>query len=92
MVSVGNVTPLGGNKFFLLVVDDYILDMWLELLRSKDEAYSHFKKIKVMAEADGNCKLRVFRSDRGGEFNSIEFREYCEQSGIKHFSTAPYTP
>jgi hypothetical protein len=37
-------------------------------------------------------KLKALRTDRGGEFNSTEFTEYCEKQGIKHFRTAPYTP
>ena len=49
--------------------------MWLELLKSKDEAYQRFRKIKAMAETVGQCKLRAFRSDRGGEFNSTEFKQ-----------------
>ena len=32
------------------------------------------------------------RSDRGNEFNSIEFRGYCEKLGIKHYTTTPYSP
>jgi hypothetical protein len=90
----GPITPPspGGKKYFPLVVDDYSRYMWLELLKSKDEAHQRFKKVQAMAEAEGNCKLCAFRSDRGGEFNSTEFREYCEERGIKHYTTTPYTP
>ena len=48
--------------------------------------------MQAMAENEGKCRLRAFRSDRGGEFNSIEFRGYCEQLGIKHYTTTPYSP
>ena len=66
--------------------------MCLELLKSKDEAYERFRKIQAAAEAKGQCKLLAFRSDHGGEFNSIEFRSYCEQRDIRHFTIAPYSP
>lgn len=90
----GPITPATprGNKYFILVVDDYNRFMWIELIKSKDEAYSQFRKIKSMAEAEGGCKLRAFRSDRGGEFNSTEFKEYCSDQGVKHYTTAPYSP
>lgn len=90
----GPITPTtpGGNKYYLLVVDDHSRYMWLELLKSKDEAYPRFKRIHALVEANGKCKLRAFRSDHGGEFNSTEFSEYCDQNGIKHFTTAPYSP
>jgi transposase InsO family protein len=88
---ISPVTP-GGNSYFLLVVDDYSRYMWLEVLKAKSDAFQHFCKIKAATEAAGNCKLRAFRSDRGGEFNSGEFRQLCEENGIKHFTTAPYSP
>ena len=84
-------TP-GGKSYFLLIVDDHSRFMWVELLATKDEAFSCFKKVKVLAETEKGSKLRAFRSDRGGEFNSIEFKEYCDEHGVKHFTTAPYTP
>ncbi|CAH9146107.1 unnamed protein product [Cuscuta epithymum] len=90
----GPITPstAGGKRYFLLVVDDYSRFMWVELLATKDEALRCFKKIKAVAEAGRECKLRAFRSDRGGEFNSCEFAEFCNQNGIKHNTTAGYSP
>lgn len=90
----GQIRPktLGGKSYFLLLVDDYSRYMWVEFLTTKDEAFKCFKKVKVLAETEGRCRLRAFRSDRGGEFNSIEFKEYCDENGVKHFTTTPYTP
>lgn len=34
----------------------------------------------------------MFRTDRGGEFNSNEFKKYCEDDVIERHYTAPYTP
>jgi hypothetical protein len=73
-------------------VDDYSRYMWLEVLKAKSDAFQRFCKIKVAAEAAGNRKLRAFHSDCGGEFNSSEFRQLCEENGIKHNTTAPYSP
>jgi len=84
-------TP-GGKNYFLLIVDDCSRYMWIELLATKDEAFRCFKRVKALAETERGGKLRAFRSDRGGEFNSLEFREYCDEHGIKHFTTTPYTP
>jgi transposase InsO family protein len=84
-------TP-GGKSYFLLIVDDHSRYMWVELLKTKDEAFKCFKRVRALAETEHGAKLRAFRSDRGGEFNSLEFKEYCDEHGIKHFTTAPYTP
>jgi transposase InsO family protein len=90
----GHIRPRtpGGKNYFLLVVDDYSHFMWIELLATKDEAFRCFKKVKALAENEKGSKLRAFRSDRGGEFNSIEFKEFCDEQGLKHFTTTPYTP
>jgi transposase InsO family protein len=90
----GLITPAtpSSNKYFLSVVDDFSRYMWLEVLRSNDEAISFFKKIKALAESDQEVKLRAFRIDRGGEFNSFEFTTFCEEAGIRRNTTAPYSP
>jgi transposase InsO family protein len=90
----GPITPatMSGNKYFLLIVDDNSRYMWIEVLRTKDEAFRFFRKIKAHAELQSGAKLRAFRSDRGGEFNSREFTSYCEELGIQRCTTAPYSP
>ena len=61
-----------GRRYFLLLVDDCSRYMWLQLLTSKDEAVAVIKKFKIRAEAESSKKLRVLRTDRGGEFTSVE--------------------
>jgi Reverse transcriptase (RNA-dependent DNA polymerase)/Integrase core domain len=84
-------TP-AGNRYFLLLVDDYSRFMWIALLPSKDKAFTAFKGIKVAVEVEQNKKLKALRTDRGGEFKSVEFEEYCKENGIKRYMTAPYSP
>lgn len=90
----GQITPMtpGGKSYFLLVVDDNTRFMWVELLSQKSEALQYFKKIKAEAEVEIGRKMKALRSDRGGEFNSALFTVFCTDSGIKHFTTAPYSP
>uniref|UniRef100_A0ACD6A2Q2 Uncharacterized protein n=1 Tax=Avena sativa TaxID=4498 RepID=A0ACD6A2Q2_AVESA len=88
---ISPTTP-GGNRYFLLVVDDCSRYMWLEALRSKDEALKFFKKIRALAENEFGLKLKAFRSNRGGEFNSGLFTDFCSEVGIKRYTTAPYSP
>ena len=66
--------------------------MWLQLLTSKDEAAVAIKKFKTRAEAESGKKLRVLRTDRGGEFTSVEFATYCVDQGVGQHHTAPYSP
>jgi transposase InsO family protein len=80
------------NKYFFLLVDDHTRFMWIRFLKHKDQALSIFKEIKVSIEVEHNRKLKVFRSDRGGEFKSNEFMDYCKKIRIKRKMTTPYTP
>jgi transposase InsO family protein len=61
-------------------------------IKTKDEALRFFKKVKALAETERGSKLLAFRSDRGGEFNSTKFSEFCKENVVKHFTTASYTP
>ena len=55
---------------------------WLQLLTSKDRAAAAIKKFKMRAEAKSGKKLRVLRTDRNGEFTSVEFAVYCVDQGV----------
>ncbi|RVW63781.1 Retrovirus-related Pol polyprotein from transposon TNT 1-94 [Vitis vinifera] len=90
----GPITPATheGKRYFLLLVDDCTRFMWQVLIQNKDEAFEAFKKTKASAEMEKNSKLKAFRTDRGGEFTSNEFKTYCELLGIKRHLTAPYSP
>ena len=37
-------------------------------------------------------KIKIIRSDRGGEYESIAFADFCALNGIVHQTTALYTP
>ncbi|WVZ57966.1 LOW QUALITY PROTEIN: hypothetical protein U9M48_008290 [Paspalum notatum var. saurae] len=82
----------GGRRYFLLLVDDHNRYMWLRLLTTKDQAAEAIKEIKARAEAETGKKLRLLRTDRGGEFTSMEFGQYCAEVGVGRHLSAPYSP
>jgi len=90
----GPISPetVGGNKYFMLLVDDHSRWMQAYMLQSKDQACDVFVKYKAKVENFTGCKVKVLRSDRGGEFLSGVLAKVCEQDGIKRQLTAPYTP
>lgn len=90
----GPITPAtpAGNRYFLLLVDDYSRIMWIFMLNSKDEALEAFIKFRAQVEKNSEKKIQVLRTDRGGEFCSKKFSSYCEDSGISRHFTAPYSP
>ncbi|KAJ4751816.1 polyprotein [Rhynchospora pubera] len=82
----------GGSKYFLLFIDDFSRMTWVFFLKNKSETLEHFKKFKAMTEKQTGKQLKVLRSDRGGEYQSKEFNQFCEKEGIHHQLTTPYTP
>ena len=83
---------LGGNRYFLIFVDEWTRKMWLYLLKEKKEVFANFVKLCASVERQSGLRLKVFRTDGGGEFNSKEVMEFCESKGIHHEVIAPYTP
>ncbi|RVW47574.1 Retrovirus-related Pol polyprotein from transposon TNT 1-94 [Vitis vinifera] len=56
------------------------------------ETFNAFKVYKAEVENQLEKNIKVLRSDRGGEYFSSEFNSFCEEYGIIHECTAPYTP
>jgi len=66
--------------------------MWLTLLRSKADAPAAIITFQARVERETGKKLKVLRTDNGGEFTSVQFGEYCAGEGIQRHYSAPYTP
>ncbi|WVZ73864.1 hypothetical protein U9M48_022122 [Paspalum notatum var. saurae] len=50
------------------------------------------RRSKPRAEAETRKKLRVLRTDIGGEFTSLEFGQNCAEVGVGRHLSAPYSP
>ncbi|GJU96164.1 ribonuclease H-like domain, reverse transcriptase, RNA-dependent DNA polymerase [Tanacetum coccineum] len=90
----GPITPPtpSGKKYIFLLVDDYSRYMWVYFLSTKDQVFYTFKEYKSTVEKELRTTLRMLRTDRGGEFTSNEFTQYCKENGIARQLTAPYSP
>ena len=90
----GPITPTtpAKNRYIFVLIDDHSRYMWSILLKEKGEAFERFKKFKAIVERETGAKICTFRTDRGGEFCSREFQNFCETSGICRHLTAPYSP
>lgn len=80
------------NKYFILFIDDLSRMTWVYFLKEKSEAFEIFKKFILLVENQSGKKLKTLRSDRGTEFNSKKFDEFCKNEGLEHQLTVAYNP
>ncbi|CAH9099164.1 unnamed protein product [Cuscuta epithymum] len=83
---------LGGSRYFLMITDDFTRMSWVYFQRTKSEALENFKKFKALVENQTGKSVKALRTDRGGEFSSNAFTDFCDEQGIRREFTAPYTP
>jgi transposase InsO family protein len=80
---------MNGEQYFMLFIDDYTRMIGVCFLDKKSQAFECFGIFKEMVENETNLKINCLKSDNGGELTSKEFRDFCEEHGIKRqFSTA----
>jgi len=60
-------------------------------LKSKDEVFHCFKIFKAFVERQSDRLIKMVRNDGGGEYKSNEFKRHCEELGLQHNITCPYT-
>jgi transposase InsO family protein len=91
---VGPTTTKGlkGERYFMLLVDDYTRMTAVFFLKNKSEAFENFKIYKEIVENEMDSRIKCLRSDNGGEFTSKEFMDYCNNHGIKRQFYVARTP
>lgn len=85
------VNSIKGFQYYVQFVDHYTRFTWLYLLRSKSEVFTKIVHFKALIENQFLAKIKVFKSDGGGEYTSNEFKHYLLQQGIIHQTSCPYT-
>ena len=90
----GKISPptKGGAAYFVTFIDDATKFCWVYCLKSKDETFDVFRKFKAEVENQFNAKIKIFRTDNGGEFCSNVFETFLESNGIIHQKTISKTP
>jgi transposase InsO family protein len=61
-------------------------------IENKDEVLRKFKEFKALVENLSERKIKILRSDNGGENTSNEFGKFWRDVEIKRELTTPYNP
>ncbi|GJU24200.1 retrovirus-related pol polyprotein from transposon TNT 1-94 [Tanacetum coccineum] len=87
------VRSYGGNRYTLVIVDDYSRYTWTRFLKNKTEAFDQFEIFSKKIQNQLGCTIVSIRTDHGREFdNEVQFGEFCNANGITHNFSAPRTP
>lgn len=86
------VPSLAGNQYFITFIDDFTRNTWVYFLKNKSEVFENFQNFKALVENQSGLRIKVLRTDRGGEYISKEFLCFCRENGIHKQFTARYTP
>jgi transposase InsO family protein len=75
-----------------MYIEDFSRKVWVYLLKSKGECLEKFKEFKALVETQSEHKIKVFRSDNGGEYISKGFKGFLKAHGIEKQTSTPYRP
>eukprot|EP00253_Pinus_taeda_P004235 PITA_04235 len=76
------VPSLGKLVYYVSFIDDFSRNTWIYFLKKKSEVFDRFKEFKALVENQTEKKIKVLRTDNGGEFRRKEFEEFCKKCGI----------
>ncbi|GJZ64946.1 retrovirus-related pol polyprotein from transposon TNT 1-94 [Tanacetum coccineum] len=87
------IRSYGGNRYTLVIVDDYFRYTWTRFLKDKTEAFDQFEILSRKIQNQLGCSIVSIRTDHDREFdNEVQFGEFCNANGIIHNFSAPRTP
>ncbi|CAI7927173.1 unnamed protein product [Closterium sp. NIES-54] len=93
VVGPTRAPSLSGNRYFLTIVDDHTRVVWVYPLKTKGEvAAAVLKEWMPRAQRESGHKVKVIRTDNGGEFIGADFEAVLKKKGIQHQLTVPYNP
>jgi hypothetical protein len=80
---------IGGNKYGLVLVDDYSRFTWVFFLHEKSVVQDTLKKFAKRAQNEFDTKIKKVRSDNGTEFKNTNIEKFLDEEGIGHEFSVP---
>ena len=72
-----------GSKYGMPLVEDSEGLIIGHVLKQKSDAEENIRNTILWFENQFNIKVKILRADRGGEFVSTKFKEWCQSRGIE---------
>ncbi len=90
----GKIDPqsIGESSYFITFTDDASHYTRVYFLKKKSEVFEKFKQFQQVSERETGQKIKVLRTDNGGEYMSRQFEQDLQNKGIQRQLTVPKTP
>ncbi|SCZ99669.1 BZ3501_MvSof-1269-A2-R1_C28g00028 [Microbotryum saponariae] len=85
-------SSLTGKRYLVTFLDDFSRKLWAYAIGHKSEVFGVFKTWLAEVELETGAKLKVLRTDNGGEYCSRAFTEFCKARGTRRQYSIPRTP
>ena len=76
------ITSINGSRYVLNFIDDFSRYTWVFFIKNKSEVLETFTELKALIENASGKKIKILRSDNGGEYISNDLMHIFSQSGI----------
>lgn len=83
---------IGQFKYYIIHKDEYSSFMFIDLMKSRNEAFDSIRRVVANITAATTKQVRYIISDCGSEFTSNRSKEYFLEKNIVHLKPAPFTP
>jgi transposase InsO family protein len=71
------IASLNGYLYYVLFIDDHSRKIWIYFLKNRDGVLAKFQEFKTQVENLIGRKIKILRSNNGGEYTSKEFNNFC---------------
>ena len=85
-------TSMNGSRYVFTFIDDFSRYTWIFFIKKMSEVLKKFTDLKSLIENASGKKIKILRSDNGGEYISNDFLHICSQIGIQIQHSVPYIP
>ena len=83
---------LGHARYYVLFTDDFSGWRVVYFMKNKSEVPALFRLFVASLLNETGNRVRTLRSDNGGELEGNSFKQYLAERGIRHKTSAAYTP
>ncbi|GKE24705.1 retrovirus-related pol polyprotein from transposon TNT 1-94 [Tanacetum coccineum] len=78
-----------GNRYTLVIIDDYSRYTWTRFFKDKTKAFDQFEIFSKKIQNQLGCTIVSIRTDHSREFdNEVQFGEFCNANGYSQNSKA----